>query len=48
MALCFFFFFFQEEKTTRCFRHEMLLSSVNMGALFCLAGFGFYLWLVGF
>lgn len=31
--------FFQEEKTTRCFRHEMLLPSVNLGVLFCSVGF---------
>lgn len=34
--------FFQEEKTTRCFRHEMLLSSANLGVLFWLVGFGFF------
>lgn len=27
-------FFFQEEKTTTCFRHEMLLSSVNLWGCF--------------
>lgn len=31
--------FFQEEKTTRCFKHEMLLSSVNLGVLGFLVDF---------
>lgn len=39
---------FQEEKTTRCFRHEVLMSSVNLGRLFCLVGFVFFLSLFGF
>lgn len=40
--------FFQEEKTTRCLRHEMLLSSANLGVLFWLVGFVFFLCLFGF